>query len=120
MTSNKKWERKMDPVIYLEKETLISGQKTITFSEGESPLTVEIFCFTDNPPPAGYKPCAECGSFTISSGQSFDVTANSQLFGASEGFVEISVTDATGSRVVKRVSVLTDSDAHGQSGTMAM
>lgn len=110
----------MDPVIYLDKETLVSGQKAIASSEGESPLAVEIFCFTNNPPPAGYKPCAECGSFTILSGQSFEVIANSQLFNASEGYVEISVTDATSSKAVKRVSVLADSNTHGQSGAMTM
>lgn len=110
----------MEPVIYLEKEILISGQKTIASSEGKSPLLVEIFCFTSNPPPAGYKPCAECGSFTIPSGQTFEVTANSQLFSTSEGYVEISVTDSVGSKTVKRISVLTDSNTHGQSGEMTM
>lgn len=35
---------------------------------GKNPITIEIKCFVTTPPPPGYKPCPECGTFITSSG----------------------------------------------------
>ena len=81
----------------------------------ESPISVAIRCFVSNPPPPGYRACAECGNFTISSGETLEVSASRRAF-AQGGQLEIVIVDAEGDQRSFLLSV--ESEARGESGGM--
>lgn len=73
-----------------------------------SPATVSIRCFVSSPPPAGYKPCSECGSYNLVQGQSIQIEASQYLFSRSRGGLEITVVDQDGDVVKIPVQVAAD------------
>jgi hypothetical protein len=82
-----------------------SREFTLTSS---SPATVSIRCFVSSPPPPGYKPCAECGSFKLVQGQSTQIEASQYLFSRSRGGLEITVVDQDGDVVKIPIKVTAD------------
>lgn len=105
----------MKPKIFVESEVVVAGQKTVASVEGSEPLFIEILCFVTNPPPADYKPCPECGSFSVNSGEQFDVKASYRLFSLGNGHLEVSVLDSQGNKVTKKIDVLSNSGSQRQS-----
>lgn len=110
----------MEPKIFIESEVIVAGQKTVASVEGSEPLFIEILCFVNNPPPADYKPCPECGSFSVNSGEQFEIMANYRLFSLGNGHLEVSVLDSQGNKVTKKIGVLSDSGSQNQSNEAVM
>ena len=58
-----------------------AGGRIVVSITSDSPLTVEIRCFTRKPPPPGFKGCPECGSFDVAQGsRDMVVTADAAVF----------------------------------------
>lgn len=81
-----------------------SREFTLTSS---SPATVSIRCFVSAPPPPGYRPCAECGTYTLTQGQSIRIEASHGLFSRSKGGLEVTVVDQDGDVVKIPIRVTT-------------
>ena len=77
-----------------------------------SPARVAIRCFVSSPPPPGYRPCAECGTFAVRQGQTIRIEASLQVFPHSEGGLDITVTDEEGDVVSIRLEVTSEDPDH--------
>jgi len=60
------------------------------------PVTVQIKCFTKEPPPPGFRPCPECGSFRARSGEVLKLSVSDSNFRAAGGAIEVFVEDGEG------------------------
>lgn len=81
------------------------GERRRMTITGTARITVSIKCFITKPPPPGFKSCPECGTINATSGQPFEVAANSRLFSTSEGTLEIDIKDSEGDARHYSVSV---------------
>jgi hypothetical protein len=61
-------------------------------------MSVAIECFVEPPQPPQLKPCANCGTFPLASGQSFNFSAEKEVFQNRRGYMRISLSDASGDR----------------------
>lgn len=87
------------------------GESRVLTLQADEPSTIQIRCFVSNPPPPGYKPCDECGTFrTITNDQPVWIVADAQVFAREGGTLEIDIRDAAGDQRVLRIGV-TRSDA---------
>jgi hypothetical protein len=78
--------------------------ETLTFQvHGSGVLFVEIKCFVDEPKPRGYRPCRECETTLIQSGQTLSLTADPETWKSWTGHYEIVAKDALGDE--RKVSV---------------
>ena len=95
--------------VMINTSPMIAGEtRSLRVDGAIDPIKVEIRCFTTTPPPAGFKPCPECGSYTIQSGQDFDFSASASTFGwsSSQGDeLEVLVRDATGNSQFFKIQV---------------
>jgi len=91
--------------VVLDRRRLRAGETRYLQAYGDDPLVVEIHCFAQKPPPPGYKPCKECGSFRVGSGEAVAVTANARVFSAHGGRLMVSVRDARGDTKEIRLTV---------------
>ena len=69
---------------------------------------VQIKCFIATPPPPGYRPCAECGSYSIQQGQTIQIEASQYLFSNGQGGLDITITDLDGDMVRIQLRVTTE------------
>jgi len=76
-------------------EPIEAGQERIlrAWTDAE-PLVVAIECFREPPTPARMRPCAECGSFHVTSGEAVTVAASLTAFEGRAGYLLVRVTDA--------------------------
>ena len=81
-------------------------------------VTVQIRCFTQKPPPPGFRPCPECGSFPLAQGDSVQVVAAPKVFGTSGGTLHIELTNPQGEKADIAIAVLKLENAAGASGVM--
>jgi hypothetical protein len=88
------------------KEALRAGGVYYVVAVGAEPIAVEIRCFVRRPPPPGYKPCAECGSFVVRSGEALQLFASEATFQAEGGSLELRVRDADGDSRHVRLTVV--------------
>lgn len=63
---------------------------------GKKPIEIEIKCFTQKPPPPGFKACKECGTFSANSGELRHIFAPIEPFQTAGGELIIVCRDATG------------------------
>jgi hypothetical protein len=75
---------------------------TLTSSE---PATVRIKCFITSPPPPGYRPCAECGTYSIQQGQTIQIEASQLLFSMAQGGLDITISDLEGEVIMINLQV---------------
>lgn len=68
-------------------------QRSISAWTDAAPLTVKVRCFVEHPPPAKYKPCKECGTFTVGSGEALHLVASMTAFRETGGTLVVTVTD---------------------------
>ena len=73
-----------------------------------TPSQVQIKCFIATPPPPGYRPCAECGSYSIQQGQTIQIEASQYLFSNAQGGLDITITDLDGDVVRIQLRVTTE------------
>ena len=73
-----------------------------------APAEVQIKCFITTPPPPGYRPCAECGSYSIQQGQTIQIEASRYLFSNAQGGLYITITDLDGDVVEIQLRVVND------------
>lgn len=73
-----------------------------------APARVQVRCFITAPPPPGYRPCAECGSYSIQQGQTIQIEASQYLFSKTQGGLDITVTDSDGDVVRIQLRVTTE------------
>jgi hypothetical protein len=81
--------------VALDLAPLTAGEaREITVWTDAAPVSVKIRCFVEYPPPPDYRTCAECGSFSIGSGEITTFTASQKVFATAEGFLVLEVIDA--------------------------
>lgn len=78
--------------IYDDKPLIVGESKKVKII-GDGPFKVIVSCFVDNPPPAGFKPCAACGDFKVEPGVVFEIDANSDFWKKNKGNLQVVVTD---------------------------
>jgi hypothetical protein len=93
------------------------GEQRALTAWSDSPMTVAIKCFTDKPPPPGYKTCAACGTIPVKSGKTIYITADQETFEIFGGALELVLTDATGDsrKIIARVRAREE----GSAGSLA-
>lgn len=69
------------------------GERRKIRVDADGPVQIAINCFTDKPPPPGYKPCDACGTINIQSGEVATVTADQRFFSTNQGYLVIDVKD---------------------------
>src|SRR5713101_6052827 len=73
------------------------GERRPLQAWADTPMFVEIKCFTNTPPPPGYKACPSCGKIELESGQQIYVTADLGIFSRSVGGeLHVLLKDQTG------------------------
>lgn len=91
----------------LDSGPIAPGERRPITAWADTSLRVGIKCFTNTPPPPGYRPCAACGTIDIQSGETTYVTADRALFIESGGgYVEVILEDQKGDRRDYRLAVL--------------
>ena len=70
------------------------------------PLFVEVKCFTDTPPPPGYKACASCGVINARRGEEVEITADPVAL-QSGGRLDVIVRDQSGDERIFKLTVRT-------------
>jgi hypothetical protein len=84
-----------------------AGEQRSLQAWADTPLSVEIKCFTSIPPPPGYKGCPSCGVIEIESGEKTYVTADRRTFErASGGQLDVTLKDQTGDRREYQLKVI--------------
>jgi hypothetical protein len=85
------------------------GEQRSLQAWADTTMTVAIKCFTNTPPPPGYKPCPSCGVIKLESGAETYITADLRTFERARGSGELHVTleDNTGDRREYQLNVLT-------------
>jgi hypothetical protein len=95
-----------------------AGDQRALTAWSDTPMTVAIKCFTDEPPPPGYKACSACGTIPVKSGVTIYITADRGTFEQAGGVLELYLTDAAGdSRTLTADVRQREADAEG--GAMA-
>jgi hypothetical protein len=74
--------------------TIRAGDSFAIAVNALSPIAVAIKCFVSKPPPPGYRPCPECGSFQIASGEVLRLVASETTFEHTGGTLEVTIRDA--------------------------
>lgn len=82
-----------------------------------APIAVQIKCFKSSPPPPGYRPCAECGSFVARSGEIMVFSVSETAFKRIGGAIDVTVTDAAGDSRNVQLVVATEEEDRGQTVT---
>jgi hypothetical protein len=72
------------------------GEERDLVAFATAPMTIAILCYTSHPPPAGFKPCPECGSFSLTNGVAYKIKATASQFLNVGGELRLTVTDTTG------------------------
>jgi hypothetical protein len=75
---------------------MVPGEERELVVLADAPITVAILCFLTTPPPPGFKPCQECGTFPLTIGQPFIVRAPRDLFHQVGGELRVTVREETG------------------------
>jgi len=77
-------------------EPIAAGEARPFRAHGVAPITVQIKCFANKPPPPGFKPCPECGTFKMKSGESQLIRVSETTFSIGGGSLEIVAKDSSG------------------------
>ena len=72
-----------------------------------TPAKLQIKCFITSPPP-GYRPCTECGTYSLQQGQSIQIEASQYLFSRARGGLEIIIKDLDGDVIRIQLKVTTE------------
>lgn len=82
----------------------------------KQPGTTQIKCFLRKPPPPGFKPCANCGSFYVAAGDTFPIYADPKLFRSGQGEMHVEFTSKhTGETYTYVFDVANRNDSEPQS-----
>ena len=93
--------------VIFDESPIQSGDKRSFRAFADAPMTVQIKCFTNAPPPPGYKACPSCGTIALQSGAAIDITADQTTFDqAGGGELHVTVKDATGDTRDYRLTVV--------------
>ncbi len=107
----------------LLKTPLSSGETREFTLLGSVPISGEIRCFVQRPPPPGYKPCSACGSFQVEPNESISIHADSDVFSQNGGMLELYLNDHLGNEekitliVNRREDGTSESGQSGNSGS---
>jgi hypothetical protein len=84
-----------------------AGEKRPLQAWADTRMSLEIKCFTNTPPPPGYKGCPSCGVINIDSGKVTYVTADRRTFEqAGGGQLDVTLEDQSGDRREYQLSVI--------------
>src|SRR5712664_3158052 len=83
--------------VFFDDGPIQPGESRPLLAWATTPMVVEIKCFTNTPPPPGYKACPSCGRIDLESGQQIQVTADLGIFSqAVGGELHVFLKDRTG------------------------
>ena len=77
-------------------EPMAPGEERLFTAFADTPMTVAIQCFRKPPDPAQLVPCGECGSYSVSSGDTVVVQASVAVFTRTPGYLRVLVQDSSG------------------------
>src|ERR1041385_8354306 len=87
-------------------EPIAVGEARVLRVDGQEPISLNIKCFVNKPPPPGFKPCPECGSVIIKSGEARLITVPKKAFAQGGGSLVIVVKDRTGETASFKLEVM--------------
>ena len=82
-----------------------AGEARPLWAYSEAPIRAVLLCYLTTPPPAGYRACSACGTFSVASGERFEVFADPRVFELPGNFLDVTVSDTTGDAVQFRLQV---------------
>jgi hypothetical protein len=80
----------------LDQSPLQVGEGRSLRISGDGPFLVSTACFIDNPPPPGFRGCAECRTVEIQPGESIDVLASRDFWQGKRGYILVTCRDSSG------------------------
>jgi hypothetical protein len=97
-----------DPGVLFDDGPIQPGERRSLQAWADTVMTVAIKCFTNDPPPPGYKACPSCGVIKLESGAQIYITADRGVFQRAGRGAElhVSLEDLTGDRRDYRLNVL--------------
>ena len=100
----------MIKIVEFDDRPVMTGEKRVLVLEGDAPFKLETSCFVDKPPPPGFRPCAECGSFKIDAFERFEIGSFSRFWHRKSGILEITIYDSVGESLKLSLKMLEDID----------
>ena len=97
-------------VVEFDRGPIIIGEKRRLVLAGDAPFAVSTSCFVDNPPPPGFRKCAECSTTTIAAGQVMEIEVAATFWRSKTGRIQIAIKDAVGETLELRLQVLPDTE----------
>lgn len=101
----------MTNIVEFDKGPMTIGEKRRLVLAGDAPFTVSTSCFVENPPPPGFRPCAECSTTTLAEGEAMDIEVAATFWRSKTGRIQITIKDAAGERLELQLQVLPDTEA---------
>lgn len=90
---------------------LSAGETRELVLTGDAPFIVSACCFVQNPPPPGFRPCAECSTKTIVEHEVFSLEASFTFWQGKTGRIEITIKDFVGETLILQLQVLPNTSA---------
>lgn len=91
--------------IEFDERPMLPGAERTLRAWATSKLSVDINCFTQSPPPPGYKPCPSCGTIRINSGEAVRIVADRATFRRFSGYLQVTVRDLEGDEKIFQLTV---------------
>jgi hypothetical protein len=100
----------MIEIVEFDRRPVVLGEQRQLVIAGDGPFTVATSCFVENPPPAGFRPCAQCSTSTVQVREPMIFEFSRQFWGRRTGSFNIEIRDTVGEVVRLRLAVISDSD----------
>jgi hypothetical protein len=100
----------MIEIIEFRKGPLALGEQRRLVLGGDGPFTVSTSCFVEEPPPPGFRPCAQCFTTRAAVMEAVLVEADARFWARRRGVIELTITDAVGEELKLELAVIPDSD----------
>ena len=85
------------------------GQEITVSAMGDNPpFIIQISCFVEDPPPPGFKGCAECNVYEVESNELIKLTADQNFWWNHRGSYRIKIRDSVGDTEEVRIPVISE------------
>ncbi len=100
----------MIEILEFKRGPLALGEQRRLVLAGDGPFTVSTSCFVEEPPPPGFRPCAQCSTTKAAVNQAVMVEAGARFWARKRGVIEVTITDSVGETLKLELTVISDSD----------
>jgi hypothetical protein len=103
----------MIEILEFKRGPLAPGEQRPLVLAGDGPFTVSTSCFVEDPPPPGFRPCAECSTTKVAVNQALMVEAGARFWAGKRGVIGVRITDSVGETLKLELAVAYESESAG-------